>query len=1058
MRKKIVVNKAGLFLMLSFIMILSLSVTFAADNYTGDVSLSENGQTDSIGSANYRNNDNSFTKLSKEINSSRTNLVLNKNYKYSGNDNKDGIIVKKNNYVIDGKGHTIDANGKSRIFDITGKNIILKNMILTNTNHYSGTAIYINPNSSVTTINVTFRNCQSRGPGIVFADVSTYNSNNDKFINCKSNEEGIISSYNSKINVKKDYIQSKHKMAKGFISSMVGSSITVTDTTFKDLSSKYSTAIYADSELNVQNCKFINLKSDLTGGAIIVKELDKKFEVNNCLFNNVSSERNGGAIFVDINGVDRHNGYSIIKNSNFTNCLSGFGGAILQLGGKLTVNNCKFIKNRAIYDGGAIYTSYTALTVQKSLFNNNKNIISDYSGSAIYLDEGYLNLSSSTFNSNTGASTVEIYDSQYNIKSNNFKSNKMAVHAVFSKGNFYNNNQLNQDKISLQNSDYSTYVIGEGIEFKIINPIPTNTKLPSRYDYRKLGYVTKVKNQGTKNSCWAFATCAAIESSILKTTKRNYDLSENIIFNSMIKYSKYGSLKDSELAHFHTPTGSVLSWLGTYPSEYDSYDEYAKITEFSNIEDTVHIQDMMFLEPAHNANNIRPIKEAIYKYGGVYTIINGDYKNKYKYNPETAAYYETSNNSPNHAVTLVGWDDNYSRYNFASKPAGNGAWIVKNSYGTTWGDQGYYYISYYDKTLLKQNGIVYIINNTMNYNKNYQNDILGCADDYLIPNNKKEIYYANTYKMVDDDLLAAVGTYFNKKGVKYQIYIYVNDQLKHSQSGSSPFNGFSTIKLNRYIPVKTGDTVTVKIKSNAAPIQLECRQYIEPKTSLYSTNNQEWYDLTEKDQTICIKLYTVNSSSIKTKNNQNSKIGYTITLYDKLGKNLKNADVTVTVNNKQYNLKTNEVGVATLNTPLKNDKYEIKIYNPDTEETYYDYIDFEDETDNTTDNIKVSNYDKNHQKTIKNRKKIEHPYKYNVARKANYLNLSKLNEVFNQNFTNGNLLVFIDGKLVFNGTTTDDLSLIIYNLMNLISGNHEIKVIFTDNNGNIDTYTENITV
>ena len=55
-------------------------------------------------------------------------------------------------------------------------------------------------------------------------------------------------------------------------------------------------------------------------------------------------------------------------------------------------------------------------------------------------------------------------------------------------------------------------------------------------------------------------------------------------------------------------------------------------------------------------------------------------------------------------------------------------------------------------------------------------------------------------------------------------------------------------------------------------------------------------------------------------------------------------------------------------------------------------------------------------------------------------------------------MVYIDGKLVFNGTTTDDLSLIIYNLMNLISGKHQIKVIFTDNNGNIDTYTENITV
>jgi len=1046
--------------MLMIILILSLTVTFATNNDTGDVTLSKSSQSDVIGSTNYnRYDDNSLTKLSKEINSTSRTLVLNKNYKYSRKDDRNGIVVKKSNYVIDGKGHTIDADGKARIFDIYGTNVVLKNMVLNNANHYSGTAIYINPNSSVTTINVTFNNCQTSNAGVVFANECTYNSNYDKFINCKSNSEGIISSYKSKINVKQVYVQTKHKLEKGVISSLGSSSIKVTDSTFKDISSKYSAAIFADNQLNIQNCKFINLKSDFTGGAIIVKELDNEFEVNNCLFKNVTSQNNGGSIFVDINGVGKHNGYTVIRNSNFTDCLSGFGGAILQLDGKLTVDNCKFIKNRAIYDGGAIYTSYATLNVKNSLFDNNKNIISCYSGSAIYFDEGYLDLYSSTFNSNTGESAVEIYDSKYNIGSNNFKSNKIAVHAVFSPGNFYNNNRLNNDKISLKNSDYSTYVIGEGIKFNIVNPIPKGNSLPSSYDYRKLGYVTKVKNQGSKNSCWAFATCAAIESSILKTTKMNYDLCENIIFNSMIKYSKYGSLKDSELSHFNTPTGSLLSWLGTYPSEYDSYDEYVKVTDFSNIEETVHIQDMMILKAAENVRNIRPIKEAIYKYGGVYTVINADYNNKFKYNPKTAAFYDTSINSPNHAVTIVGWNDNYSRYNFATTPAGNGAWIVKNSYGTTWGDRGYYYISYYDHTLLKQNGIVYIINNTINYNKNYQNDILGCADDYLIPNNKKEIYYLNRYTMVDNDLLAAVGTYFNNKGIKYDIYIYVNGQLKHAQSGSSPFNGYTTIKLNRYIPVKTNDLVTVKIRSNVAPLQLECRQYIEDKTTSYSTNNRNWYDLAGKDQTTCIKLYTVDSSSIKTNNNNNSRIGYSVTLYDKLGKNLKDSDVTVTVNNQEYYLKTNELGVATLNTPLKDDKYEIKIFNPDTEETYYDYIDFEDEPANTKDDIKVSNYNRNHQKTIKNFKKVEHILKYNVpTKKVNYLNLTRLNEIFNQNFINGTLLVYIDGKLVFNGTTTDDLSLIIYDLLDLISGNHEIKVVFTDKAGNTNNYTANITV
>ena len=76
----------------------------------------------------------------------------------------------------------------------------------------------------------------------------------------------------------------------------------------------------------------------------------------------------------------------------------------------------------------------------------------------------------------------------------------------------------------------------------------------------------------------------------------------------------------------------------------------------------------------------------------------------------------------------------------------------------------------------------------------------------------------------------------------------------------------------------------------------------------------------------------------------------------------------------------------------------------------------------------------------------------------NQLTLGVLNQIFNQNFTNGHLLVYIDGKLVFNATTTDDLSQLIYNLLDLLSGNHEIKVEFTDNEGNTNTFKENINI
>ncbi|WP_296891043.1 hypothetical protein [uncultured Methanobrevibacter sp.] len=83
---------------------------------------------------------------------------------------------------------------------------------------------------------------------------------------------------------------------------------------------------------------------------------------------------------------------------------------------------------------------------------------------------------------------------------------------------------------------------------------------------------------------------------------------------------------------------------------------------------------------------------------------------------------------------------------------------------------------------------------------------------------------------------------------------------------------------------------------------------------------------------------------------------------------------------------------------------------------------------------------------------------YHVSSEDNKLTLGMLNQRFNKDFRNGHLLVYIDGKLVFNGTTTDNLLQIIFDLLGLLAGNHEITVEFSDNDGNTNTYTENITI
>ncbi|MEF2837224.1 MAG: C1 family peptidase [Oscillospiraceae bacterium] len=66
-----------------------------------------------------------------------------------------------------------------------------------------------------------------------------------------------------------------------------------------------------------------------------------------------------------------------------------------------------------------------------------------------------------------------------------------------------------------------------------------------------------------------------------------------------------------------------------------------------------------------------------------------------------AQYTDTHNAGVNHAVTIVGWDDNYSAENFLEdkRPPADGAWIVRNSWGEDYGDGGYFYLSFYDQTI-----------------------------------------------------------------------------------------------------------------------------------------------------------------------------------------------------------------------------------------------------------------------------------------------------------------------------------------------------------------------
>ena len=301
------------------------------------------------------------------------------------------------------------------------------------------------------------------------------------------------------------------------------------------------------------------------------------------------------------------------------------------------------------------------------------------------------------------------------------------------------------------------------------NTIDVET-LPVKFDLRDWGWVSPVEDQGQNGACWTFGNIAALESNLRKATGFNITFSENNMQDMKLMYSKYGAYGVVEGGATVYAISYLISWLGTYGQDDDPYDSLGKVSKvfhYSNC--SVHVQDVILILNT-SANVTKDIKDAVLKYGGVNILYCSAGGLAPYYNPDTYAFYgpefdtDGKLRTANHAVCIVGWDDNYSKNNFNITPPGDGAWIVKNSWGEYFGDGGYFYLSYYDPSFLRSldssslaaPAIAYIFENNISYITNYQTDYGGIK---LF--NKNFTFYSNKYTVEFDELLAAVGTYFN---------------------------------------------------------------------------------------------------------------------------------------------------------------------------------------------------------------------------------------------------------------------------------------------------------
>lgn len=863
----------------------------------------------------------SYDDLNLSISNEDSKFTFESDYTFNDESDKNysgGIDITKDNFVIDGKNHKIDCNGQSRAFDVTGKNVEINNLIIENGFYGYGSAI--RTNSQLTLNNVTFINCSGNDTysgGAIYSYDTTLKVNNCKFIDNGGENGASITSIISKVNVANStFYSSSWDIIKGHIF-LEGSDLTVVNSNFLNTTSKYAAAIFSrnDGNLTISNSKFKNLTASKTAGAIGAKVISK-MDISNCEFDNVSSENNGGAIFVDVFGdgsVFRND--VIIKNTLFNNCYSGFGGAILQLEGNLNIKNTNFTSNSACYEGGAIYTSHTDVEIYNSKFISNY-LMDDVSyGGACYFDEGSALLKGNDFKNNNGSegSAIYAYDNSLNLNGNYFNNPSVwtSVSTVYGKVVDNNNNYVD-DVTSFNNVNDFYNFEGTPNQLNITNNSLSFDKMPAVFDLREKGWVTPVKDQGFMGACWAFGNMAALESSLLRYTNKTYSLSVNNMQNSMLKFSKYGEDTIAEGGNAFTAVAYVIDWLGVILEDYDGYDELGKISSLYITPENIRLQNVVVIPTIKTAADRDLIKNALVSYGAVAASHRADFnKSKYFNESSSAQYYYGSESDSTHRICIVGWNDTYSKYNFLKTPEGDGAWICKNSWGTNWGDGGYFYLSYYDKSFADKESVCYIINND-SYNRIYQHDVGG--EGKWLPESE---YYANIFTADKDELIGAVGTFFNQSGRKYEFTISVNDVDVYTQTGVSKLGGYETIKLDKLVQIKKGDKFKVTFK-NMVYVAHNLRIHTQSGQSFVSDNTKEWEDLSKVYFVAILKAYTVSDLNIT-----RSLVKYYKNDTPFVAKVGAGENVTFQFKGIEYTVKADENGLAKLNITESPGKYSI---------------------------------------------------------------------------------------------------------------------------------------
>lgn len=397
--------------------------------------------------------------------------------------------------------------------------------------------------------------------------------------------------------------------------------------------------------------------------------------------------------------------------------------------------------------------------------------------------------------------------------------------------------------------------------------------LPSCFSAKEL--LPAIRDQGSFGLCWSFSALSAAEASLISKglADQSIDLSE-----FQLAYFFYHAVDDplgnttgdkNELllgdylnyggSNVFT-TFALAGWIGAVNEEKAPY---SSVNLAKSLDKTLAYQDDYHMQNAYwinMASDTEEVKNMIMEYGAVasayYTDQLSATANTACYNAATYSYFYKGAFRTNHAIAIVGWDDNYpsANFNVDRQPEKDGAWLIRNSWGEQMGDEGYFWISYEDSAFNDENYskvFVFDFETADNYNHNYQYDGASGISSASINSQGSiaNIFTASGNLNGTKESLDAVSFALYDVNVDYSIQIYTDitsesdptsgtKAFETEQTGSTTYVGYYTILLNEAVILDKGKKFSVVVtlsKSNGQSINY----FID-----YSYQNGEWIKFT----------------------------------------------------------------------------------------------------------------------------------------------------------------------------------------------------------------------